>query len=106
MKDEALRPSFIKPTPPVKVEDVATITEDEKILATGSSNKFWQVLKGYLLDSITQLEQTNEQAMSALSMEEIGKNTVVLSLVKATLKGIINHVEDSKEAMENGGETK
>lgn len=104
-KAEALRPvssiaEFIKPQEEVQVED---ITEEEKTLAAGANQAFWKVLKRHIENEIGVLEQINEQAIAnGLPPEEIGKNTIVISLSKGVIKKIFNIVEDAREAAENG----
>ena len=102
MKDKsALRPVFtpIKPTP--VVEDVKTITEEEQVLAAGSVNKFWSVLRKQFEASIETLENVNDQAIAnGLALEEIGRNAIVLNQVKGVLRGIMNKVDDAREAQD------
>jgi hypothetical protein len=106
MKDSsALRPEIfnIKGYIDQKPSDDRDLTE-EKILAAGSENAFWKLLKKHFDNSIEQLEQINDTAMAqGLPMEEIGRNAIVISQVKGVLKKIVNVVEDAKEAI-NGEE--
>ena len=81
------------------------ITVEEKILAAGAEQLFWKTLKKHFDNAILQLDQINEQAISnGMPLEEIGRNTLVISQVKGVLRKIINVVEDSKEAQDGGGE--
>lgn len=105
MSDQALRPDFSVRafTQPQKVEDVKTLTEDEKVLAAGAENAFWITLKRHFDAAIIQLDQINEQAIAAgASRDQIGENTIVISLTKGVLRKIENIVSDAKEAL--GGE--
>ncbi len=93
-------PEFIKQEPPVSEE---TITDDEKALAVGSRTKFWTTLRKHFDESITELEQINDQAIeSGMTLEEIGRNALVISQVKGVLRKIVNVVEDSREAQDGG----
>src|SRR5260221_14741388 len=100
----ALRPVLgIKGFIEQKKEDTETLTNDEKVLAQGAGNSFWKTLKKHFDNSIQQLEQINEQAIAqGMTLEEIGRNALVISQVKGVLRKIENVVEDAKEAMENG----
>jgi len=83
-------------------DDEATV--EEKILAAGADQMFWKTLKTYFDNSIQQLEQINEAAIAGgMSLEEIGRNALVISQVKGVLRKIMNVVQDAKEAV-NGGE--
>lgn len=108
MKDKsALRPVFTPIKPKPVVEDIKTLTEEEQVLAAGSVNKFWAVLKKQFENSILTLEQVNEQAIAnGLPLEEIGRNAIVLNQVKGVLRGIINKVDDAKEMEDERGATK
>ena len=80
---------------------------EEKILAAGAEQIFWKTLKKHFDNSLVQLDQINEAAISGgMPLEEIGRNALVISQVKGVLRKIMNVVEDAKEALENGGETK
>lgn len=100
--DSALRPDhsvrpFFQQEP--KTEDVKTITKDEEILAAGAENAFWKILRKRFDEAIAELDSINEQAISqGAPPDQIGQNTIVISLAKGVLKKIANVVEDAKEA--------
>lgn len=108
MAEEALRPEIftIKGFINQKKGDDLEITE-EKILAAGAENAFWKILRKYFENSMNQLEQVNEEAIAnGMTLEEIGRNALVISQVKGVLNKIINIVGDAKEALDGQGETK
>ena len=109
MKDDtALRPEIfnIKGFIDQKPKD-DEFSVEEKILATGAEQIFWKTLKVYFDSSIEQLEQINEEAISqGMSLEEIGRNALVISQVKGVLRKIENVVSDAEEAVNERGETK
>jgi len=87
---------FEKQKPKQKDEEV--LTEEERTLATLSDTSGWVTLKEYIENLVLNLEATNSSAIeSGLSFEEIGKNTVIINLVKGIVSQIINKVEDAKE---------
>jgi uncharacterized protein YnzC (UPF0291/DUF896 family) len=82
----------------IKVED---LTEEEKTLATGARQAFWKTLKRHVENEISILDQINDQAVAqGLPIEEIGKNTVIISLTKGVIKKIFDRVEDAREAQD------
>lgn len=92
-------PSFIKREPK---EDEEILTDEEKVLAQGADKAFWKILKKHIDSEIVLLDQIAEQAIEAgSSLEEIGRNTIVISQVKGVLNKIFNVVDDAHEALEN-----
>jgi hypothetical protein len=90
-----------------KRTDIEELTQDEKVLASGSDNTFWRTLKRYFQDTINQLDQINDAAIAnGMPMEEIGRNAIVISQVKGVLNKVINVVDDAKEAQLERGESK
>ena len=85
-------------------EDIEVLTQDEKVLAQGANTAFWSTLKKHFEGSIKQLDEINDSAMAnGMSMEEIGRNAIVISQVKGVLNKVINVVEDAKEAQDGQG---
>lgn len=106
-KGQALRPEVFNLPSFQKEEktDEEILTDDEKILGTGANNSFWKILRRHIDNCITELDQVNEQAISSgASLEEIGRNTVVVNLTKGVLRRIFAKVEDSKEALEGAND--
>jgi len=90
-----------------KEVEVKGLTDEEKILARGANTSFWKVLKDYIGEVVESLDLINEMAIDKGSeFEEVGKNTVVISLAKGVIKKIIDRVEDAKEASEKPEEAK
>lgn len=105
-KGQAIRPEIFNLQAFQKDErtDEEVLTDEEKTLAHGSRTAFWKILKRHIDNVIEELDQINEQAMaSGLSLEEIGRNTIVVSQTKGVLRRIFNKVEDAKEAQEKYG---
>jgi hypothetical protein len=105
METDVLQPDFsVRPfIKQEKFEDVQTLTKDEEILASGAENAFWKTLKKHFDNAILQLDQINESAIAnGASRDQIGENTIVISLAKGVLRKIENVVEDAKEAHEGG----
>lgn len=104
-KDEqAIKPvfniaSYIKEQPKTDVEE---LLEDEKTLGYGAKQKFWKVLKTHIENEIELIDKIAESAIeSGAPMEEIGRNTIVVSQVKGVLKRIFNVVDDAYESTKN-----
>lgn len=104
----ALRPGSFTSIPSfIQEKGDNELTVEEKILASGADQTFWKTLRKHFDSSVEQLEQINESAMaSGMSVEEIGRNAIVISQVKGVLRKIVNTVEDAKEALDGGGEAK
>ena len=104
--EQAIKPvfniaSYIKDKEQPKT-DVETLSEDEKTLGYGAKQKFWKVLKAHIENEIDTIDKIAESAIeSGMPMDEIGRNTVVVSQVKGVLNKIFNIVEDSYEATKN-----
>ena len=102
MDKGAIRPEFsIQGFIKDKEADKQGVSVEEQILATGSNKPFWLALKKHIEKSIEQLEQINEEAMAAgMPLEEIGRNTLVISQTKGVIRKIFNVVEDAKASVE------
>jgi hypothetical protein len=99
----AIRPdTFTNPIAKAKAVE-KKVTDDEELLYSLSQQTGWKILEKYIGELIDGLDQINEQAIAkGMSFEDVGKNAVVLSLVKVKLKQVINKVSDAVEAVENG----
>lgn len=83
-------------------DEVEELTDDEKVLGHGAKQKFWLVLKAHIENEIELIDRIAESAIeSGAPMEEIGRNTIVVSQVKGVLKRIFNVVDDAYEATKN-----
>lgn len=102
---QAIKPDFNIPTyiESKKELDVETLTEDERILGTGGDQKFWLTLRKHIENELIEIDKIGEAAIAnGASLEEIGRNTIVISYVKGIVNKIFNVVEDAREAVENG----
>ena len=107
MSDQmAVKPDkFFKTIPALVKEKEARISNEpsveEKILAKGSKTAFWKTLRGILENVVDDLDQINNNAMEqGKNYEEIGRNTIVISLTKGIIKGITDKVDDAQEVYE------
>jgi hypothetical protein len=105
-KGQALRPetfsipSFIQKE---REKDVVELTDDEKVLGAGADQKFWKILRKHIENKIIELDKISEAAIvQGLPLEEIGRNTIVISQVKGVINAIFNLVDDARESIENG----
>ena len=105
MVNQAIRPdksfanisAFIKE----KEETETGPTAEEKILGGGATGTFWITLKSYIEETMKELDDINEKAISTgANFEEVGRNTIVINLAKGIIKKVIDRVEDSEEALE------
>lgn len=93
-------PSFVKE----QAEEEKGTTDEEKILAAGSETIFWKTLNEHIEKVISELDEVNTTAIaSGSSFEELGRNTLVITLTKGVLRKIFNKVQDAREAVEEDG---
>jgi len=109
-KGEALKPDKFFGGLPVFIQDERAepkgVSDEEQILAAGSETIFWATLKAIADKEILTLDEMNTTAIEGgAPLEEIGRNTVVISLTKGTLKRIFDRVIDAKDATEHTGDT-
>lgn len=99
-KQQALRPEmFTIPAMLQQPKDIEELTVEEQIVAAGYETRFWKILKGHFDREMEKLEQLQENAMiSGLSEQEIGRNTIIISLTKGVLQRVMSVVKDAKEA--------
>ena len=100
---KALRPEIFNLPSFKKAErvDVKSLTDEERVLAQGADKAFWKTLKKHIDRVVEELDEVNTQSVAAgASFEEIGRNTVVTTLVKGVVQRIFDKVEDAKEARE------
>lgn len=107
MDKQAIKPTFLSINDFVKEKVEKTIedlTDEEKVLAAGAKQSFWIELKKHINNQIVELDKINEIAIqTGMPLEEIGRNTIVISQVKGVINRIFNIVEDSREAVEQSG---
>lgn len=105
-KGQAIRPEIfnLKAFQRDERTDEEVLTDEEKTLAHGSRTAFWRILKRHIDNVTEELDSmTMESVASGASLEEIGRNTVVVNLTKGVLRRIFEKVEDAKEAEEKHG---
>lgn len=104
MDTGAIRPNFIGvPKQPVLVEEepMKDFVEEEKNIAQLENHAGWQAIQKMIQDEIDSLDIiVSPEATEGLSYEDIGRNAVVASAVKARLQGILGKVKDAKDAVE------
>lgn len=100
----AVKPDFYAAIESLKRNEAAkkkgTSTEEQAYYAMSLSDgwKQFSTLKDELL---RELEQINDTAVAqGASYEELGKNTIVISLVKGVVKRLFDRVGDATEACE------
>lgn len=101
MAKKATRPTFFYNLPSIaekQEEQFIDLTEEEVQLAQLGNMAGWEVFKKTAESLLIELDTLNEQAIEhGLSYEEIGKNTLVTSLVKGIIRRLIYKVADAKE---------
>lgn len=103
MDNQSLKPSFLNLPSFVadKEAEKKGATDEERILYGGSKTAFWGVLKGFIENVEKDLDNFNGIAIEkGATFEEIGKNTVVISMAKGIITKIKNKVLDSVLACE------
>lgn len=103
---KAIRPDFMN-LPSLKLDGEAKekgATEEERALYGMYNTGGWKLFEERAEKLISDMEQLNDVAVAnGLPYEELGKNTVVISLAKGVLRKLLNLVSDAKEACERGG---
>lgn len=103
----AVKPDFFANFPSLKRAEEANkrgVTEEEQMFYGLAQMAGWEVFKEKSTKLMEEMEIMNENAVAnGMSYEELGRNTVVVSLAKGIIRKLINMVEDSKEACERSG---
>src|SRR3990167_3232853 len=107
MKGQAIKPNFlINQLPslqPVKDEEEGGPTDEETKLYSLAKSGGWKILEEYFDNLTEELNQDSEKGMEAgLSFEELGKNTVVVTMTRSIIKKVLDRVQDAVDACENG----
>lgn len=77
-------------------------TPEELALDAMAKTKGWEIFKGIAKDMIAELNQHNLKAIEdGLPLEEIGRNTVIVSLAQGLIERLLNRVIDAQDASEN-----
>lgn len=79
------------------------VSTEEQILARGATTPFWKALQKHINNQIEVLEAINDAAISnGMPLEEIGRNTIVISQTRGVIRKIFNVVTDAQDAVEDG----
>jgi len=99
---KAVRPDFYSSFPTLQREDTKKeATDDEQMLYGMSKTNGWKLFSEYAETLVKELDQLNDSAVAnGATYEELGKNTIVISLTKGIINKLLNKVSDSKEACE------
>lgn len=108
---KAIRPGFFTTFSVAKDEEAKTkgVTDEERMLYGLSQSAGWAILTQEIEQLLQEMDSMNDKAIEAgADYEELGKNTLVISLAKNVIRRIVNRVNDAKEACErestnNGG---
>lgn len=107
--NNAIKPNFFSNFPILSKEDELAkkgITDEERYLYGMSQTAGWVHFKKTSDQLIEQLDQFVDQAVvDGKSTEEIGQNTIVVSLAKGIVRRLMNLVDDAKEACETAKPT-
>ena len=105
-ESSAVRPNIFLSLPSFMRNEEAQkkgATDEERIFAAGANTEFWKELKNRIEQIKAELDQTNSQAIAnGATLEQIGQNTIVITMTKGVLDKIFNTVEDAREAIEDG----
>lgn len=103
-KKTAIRPDFFANFESLKRNKEAEkkgVTKEEQAYYTMSLTEGWQLFNKEVNRLLEEMDQVNENAVAnGMPYEELGKNTVVISLAKGVIRRLVNIVNDSKEACE------
>jgi len=104
---KATRPDFFMSLTPKKTEelDKKGITDDEQFIYGMTQTSGWQVFTKRKEQLLKDMEAFQETAIAnGTSEAEIGKNAIVISMVKGVINRLWTITDDAKEACEpNGG---
>lgn len=103
-KKTAVRPDFFANFESLKRKEEAAkkgTTEEEQAYYSMSLSEGWKLFNKDIENLLAEMDQLNDQAVAnGMTYEELGKNTVVISLAKGVIRRLVNKVEDAKEACE------
>lgn len=95
----AIRPDFFNVPTLQRVERGEKVTPEELALHEMAQMRGWQILKEMAEQASRELGDINKQAIAqGLSLEEIGRNTVVIALAQGVIERLLNKVADASEA--------
>jgi len=83
-------------------EEASGPTTEEKQLYAMSKSAGWKILRKIAEQAMVEMDNTTQDAIgSGASLEEIGRNTIVISLAKDTIRKLLNRVDDTVDACES-----
>jgi hypothetical protein len=104
---KALRPNYLK-----EVKDFRTLKSEKKDdqdlhLHSLSNHAGWKILNEFINDLKDGLDMINQLKIdSGASIEEVGQNSIVITMTKSYLKLIQDKVNDARAEVEpDGGST-
>lgn len=102
MDNFATRPSVLNiPALEEEAKEEGVVTEEEKQFFALSKTRGWKQYRDFMGQLMADLDKINTDAIGkGVSLEEIGRNTVVISLVKDILNRTLQKVEDAVEVCE------
>lgn len=105
MSDQALRPVFTNVPSLVKQKNSnPDASEEEQRLYAMSHGAGWKTFREIAERVSNELNDVNKQAIAGgASFEEIGRNTLVISMTQDIITKLLNKVDDAVEACENDG---
>jgi len=105
MSNEALKPVFTNVPSLIKQKNSnPEASEEEQRLFTMSHSAGWKTFRDIAERASKELDDINKQAIAGgASFEEIGRNTLVISMTQDIIKRLLNKVDDAVEACENDG---
>ena len=103
MNKNALAPDFFFNSLPSMQADVEAekkgATDEERALFALKQMKGWVILKDFIENIHSDLNNVNKTAIaSGASLEEIGRNAIVISMTQEIIERILNKVSDATEA--------
>lgn len=104
-KGMALRPDYYVTQLPTFIKDKEAekkgATDEERQLMAMSETAGWHIFLDYTESAIDDLDNLTAVLMSqGATEEEIGRNTIVVTLTKSIIKKLVDKVNDAKEACE------
>jgi hypothetical protein len=101
---QAVRPAFFTHMPSLEKKDEEKIPDEEQFLFGMSKTAGWDVFtkrKESLLHDMDIFQETT--IASGGNEAEIGKNAIIISMVKGVIQRLWTMVDDAKEACEPSG---
>lgn len=108
-KQIAMRPDFFANFPTLQKETEAKkrgATDKEQAYYSMSLSAGWKYFDKEIDELLEEMDQLIDNSVAnGMTREQIGENTIVVSLARGVIKRLRNKVQDSKEACDPTGET-